>query len=173
MDRKNAQLRVANEAKNNFLTRMGHDIRTPMNGILGMIDLADKRRRRPKPFGIITKKIRAATEELLSLVGDALDMSKLESKEAAFERESVSLRELLEDCRDRMEPRAAQSGILFTAVGLTDFDPPRVIASPRYMNRVLSNVIGNAIKYNKPGGAVGLAAKIVDQTADKVIANSA
>lgn len=96
-------------------------------------------------------------------------MSKLESKEAAFERESVSLRELLEDCRDRMEPRAAQSGILFTAVGLTDFNPPRVIASPRYMNRILSNVIGNAIKYNKPGGAVGLAAKIVDQTADKVI----
>ena len=56
-----------------------------------------------------------------------------------------------------MEPRAAQSGILFTAVGLTDFDPPRVIASPRYMNRILSNVIGNAIKYNKPGGAVGFA----------------
>lgn len=169
MDRKNAQLRVANEAKNNFLTRMGHDIRTPMNGILGMIDLADKLPETTETIRDYHKKIRAATEELLSLVGDALDMSKLESKEAAFERESVSLRELLEDCRDRMEPRAAQSGILFTAVGLTDFDPPRVIASPRYMNRILSNVIGNAIKYNKPGGAVGLAAKIVDQTADKVI----
>lgn len=169
MDRKNAQLRVANEAKNNFLTRMGHDIRTPMNGILGMIDLADKLPETTETIRDYHKKIRAATEELLSLVGDALDMSKLESKEAAFERESVSLRELLEDCRDRMEPRAAQSGILFTAVGLTDFDPPRVIASPRYMNRILSNVIGNAIKYNKPGGAVGLAAKIVDQTADEVI----
>lgn len=169
MDRKNAQLRVANEAKNNFLTRMGHDIRTPMNGILGMIDLADKLPETTETIRDYHKKIRAATEELLSLVGDALDMSKLESKEAAFERESVSLRELLEDCRDRMEPRAAQSGILFTAVGLTDFDPPRVIASPRYMNRILFNVIGNAIKYNKPGGAVGLAAKIVDQTADKVI----
>ena len=169
MDRQNAQLRVANEAKNNFLTRMGHDIRTPMNGILGMIDLADKLPETTETIRDYHKKIRAATEELLSLVGDALDMSKLESKEAAFERESVSLRELLEDCRDRMEPRAAQSGILFTAVGLTDFDPPRVIASPRYMNRILSNVIGNAIKYNKPGGAVGLAAKIVDQTADKVI----
>ena len=169
MDRKNAQLRVANEAENNFLTRMGHDIRTPMNGILGMIDLADKLPETTETIRDYHKKIRAATEELLSLVGDALDMSKLESKEAAFERESVSLRELLEDCRDRMEPRAAQSGILFTAVGLTDFDPPRVIASPRYMNRILSNVIGNAIKYNKPGGAVGLAAKIVDQTADKVI----
>lgn len=169
MDRQNAQLRVANEAKNNFLNRMGHDIRTPMNGILGMIDLADKLPETTETIRDYHKKIRAATEELLSLVGDALDMSKLESKEAAFERESVSLRELLEDCRDRMEPRAAQSGILFTAVGLTDFDPPRVIASPRYMNRILSNVIGNAIKYNKPGGAVGLAAKIVDQTADKVI----
>ena len=169
MDRKNAQLRVANEAKNSFLTRMGHDIRTPMNGILGMIDLADKLPETTETIRDYHKKIRAATEELLSLIGDALDMSKLESKEAAFERESVSLRELLEDCRDRMEPRAAQSGILFTAVGLTDFDPPRVIASPRYMNRILSNVIGNAIKYNKPGGAVGLAAKIVDQTADKVI----
>lgn len=169
MDRKNAQLRVANEAENNFLTRMGHDIRTPMNGILGMIDLADKLPETTETIRDYHKKIRAATEELLSLVGDALDMSKLESKEAAFERESVSLRELLEDCRDRMEPHAAQSGILFTAVGLTDFDPPRVIASPRYMNRILSNVIGNAIKYNKPGGAVGLAAKIVDQTADKVI----
>ena len=169
MDRKNAQLRVANEAKNNFLTRMGHDIRTPMNGILGMIDLADKLPETTETIRDYHKKIRAATEELLSLVGDVLDMSKLESKEAAFERESVSLRELLEDCRDRMEPRAAQSGILFTAVGLTDFDPPRVIASPRYMNRILSNVIGNAIKYNKPGGAVGLAAKLVDQTADKVI----
>lgn len=169
MDRENAQLRVANEAENNFLTRMGHDIRTPMNGILGMIDLADKLPETTETIRDYHKKIRAATEELLSLVGDALDMSKLESKEAAFERESVSLRELLEDCRDRMEPRAAQSGILFTAVGLTDFDPPRVIASPRYMNRILSNVIGNAIKYNKPGGAVGLAAKIVDQTADKVI----
>lgn len=121
MDRKNAQLCVANEAKNNFLTRMGHDIRTPMNGILGMIDLADKLPETTETIRDYHKKIRAATEELLSLVGDALDMSKLESKEAAFERESVSLRELLEDCRDRMEPRAAQSGILFTAGGADRF----------------------------------------------------
>lgn len=121
MDRKNAQLSVANEAKNNFLTGMGHDIRTPMNGILGMIDLADKLPETTETIRDYHKKIRAATEELLSLVGDALDMSKLESKEAAFERESVSLRELLEDCRDRMEPRAAQSGILFTAGGADRF----------------------------------------------------
>lgn len=84
MDRKNAQLRVANEAKNNFLTRMGHDIRTPMNGILGMIDLADKLPETTETIRDYHKKIRAATEELLSLVGDALDMSKLESKEAAL-----------------------------------------------------------------------------------------
>ncbi len=90
---------MANEAKNNFLTRMGHDIRTPMNGILGMIDLADKLPETTETIRDYHKKIRAATEELLSLVGDALDMSKLESKEAAFERESVSLRELLEDCQ--------------------------------------------------------------------------
>ncbi len=169
MNRKNAQLRVANEAKNDFLTRMGHDIRTPMNGILGMIDLADNLPETTDTIRDAHKKIRGATEELLSLVSDVLDMSKLESKEAAFERESVSLRALLEDCRDRMEPRAAQSGILFAAVGLSDFDPPRVIASPRYMNQILSNVIGNAIKYNKPGGAVSLAAKIIDENADKVI----
>ena len=169
MNRKNAQLRVANEVKNEFLSRMGHDIRTPMNGILGMIDLADNLPETTDTIRDYHKKIRGATEELLSLVGDVLDMSKLESKEAALERESISLRALLEDCRDRMEPRAAQSGILFTAVGLSDFDPPRVITSPRYMHQILSNVIGNAIKYNKPGGAVSLAAKIIDQTADKVV----
>ena len=168
MNRKNEELRVANEVKSEFLTRMGHDIRTPMNGIIGMIDVADRLPETSAAVKDCHKKIRGATEELLSLINDVLEMSKLESKEAVFERESVSLQDLLEDCRDRMEARAAQSGITFMAVGLSDFTPPRVITSPRHMHQVLANVIGNAIKYNKPGGAVSLSAKILEQTEDKV-----
>ena len=168
MRRKNAELRVANEAKSEFLTRMGHDIRTPMNGIIGLIDIADKSPDVSETVKGYHKKIRGATEELLGLINDVLDMSKLESKAEVFEKESTSLHDLLEDCRDIMEPRAAQNGVAFMAVGLSEFDPPRVLTSPRHLHQIFANVIGNAIKYNKPGGAVSLTAEVLDQTADKV-----
>ena len=168
MRRKNAELRVANEAKSEFLTRMGHDIRTPMNGIIGLIDIADKSPDVTETVKGYHKKIRGATEELLGLINDVLDMSKLESKAETFEQESTSLHDLLEDSRDMMEPRAAQNGIAFMAVGLDEFVPPRVLASPRHLHQIFANVIGNAIKYNKPGGAVSLKAEVIDQTADKV-----
>ena len=168
MQRKNAELRVANEAKSEFLTRMGHDIRTPMNGIIGLIDIADKSPDVSETVKGYHRKIRGATEELLGLINDVLDMSKLESKAEIFEQESTSLHDLLEDSRDMMEPRAAQNGVAFMAVGLSEFTPPRVLASPRHLHQILANVIGNAIKYNKPGGAVSLSAVVIDQTADKV-----
>ena len=110
MGKKNEELQIATMAKSEFLTRMSHDIRTPMNGIIGMLNIADKCADNPQEVRKYHQKIRMASEYLLSLLNDILDMSKLDSDEIVLAEESVYLRNILENCRDIMENRAAEHG---------------------------------------------------------------
>lgn len=114
------------------------------------------------------KKIRVASEYLLSLINDVLDMSKLDSGEMYFAEESVYLREMLENCRDIMETRAAEHGIELETPGLENFNQPRVLTSELHIRQIAMNIISNAIKYNKPNGKIIATAEVVNQTEDYV-----
>lgn len=168
MHKKNMELEMANQAKSEFLTRMSHDIRTPMNGIIGMLDISDKCLDNPEAVRKYHKKIRVASEYLLSLINDVLDMSKLDSGEMYFAEESVYLREMRENCRDIMETRAAEHGIELETPGLENFNLPRVLTSELHIRQIAMNIISNAIKYNKPNGKIIATAEVVNQTEDYV-----
>ena len=158
----------ASRSKTQFLANMSHDIRTPMNGIIGMLNIADRYVDNPDEVKKYHQKIRMASEYLLALINDVLDMSKLDSGEMYFAEESVYLREMLENCRDIMETRAAEHGIELETPGLENFNPSRVLTSELHIRQIAMNIISNAIKYNKPNGKIIATPEVVNQTEDYV-----
>lgn len=112
---KNEELRLANDARSDFLTRMSHDIRTPMNGIIGLLDISDRFVDDPEMVRKYHRKIHMASEYLLSLINDVLNMSKLESGKVYLVKESVYLREIIDNCKDIVETRANEQGITLDA----------------------------------------------------------
>ena len=168
MQKKNRELKTANEAKSEFLARMSHDIRTPMNGIMGMLDISDKMLDRPEKLKEYHQKIRKASEYLLSLINDVLDMSKLESREIHMTAESTDLVELIESCREILEIRAAERGITIESRQAEPFQPPRVLTSDIHLRQIFMNIVGNAIKYNKPNGKIFISARVVEQDEDSI-----
>lgn len=168
MRRKNEELQSANQAKSEFLTRMSHDIRTPMNGIIGLLNISDTYAHDPEKVLAYHKKIRAASEYLLALINDVLDMTKLDSEEIRLSEESVDLREIFKSCKDILETRAAENGIELILNGVDSFHPPRVFTSELHLRQVVMNLVGNAIKYNKPNGKVYATAEVLSQTKDTV-----
>ena len=169
MKKKNAELRTANQAKSEFLARMSHDIRTPINGITGMLEISDRMLDKPEKVKGYHQKIRTASEYLLSLINDVLDMSKLESGEVILKNESVDIHQIIYECMDILEIRAAESGITMIGENLESFYPPRVYSSSLHLRQIFMNVIGNAVKYNKIGGQIKISAQIMEQNDDNVI----
>lgn len=166
--RKNEEIREANQAKSDFLTRMSHDIRTPMNGIVGMLNIADRHIDDPEEVKKYHNKIRTASEYLLSLINDVLDMRKIDQEEIKLFEESVDLRELIRNCRDILETRAGEMAIELDVSGLEEFEPPRVLTSELHLRQVFMNIISNAIKYNRYGGKVFISASELEQSEDTV-----
>ncbi len=164
ISRKNQELHEANEAKSEFLSRMSHDIRTPMNGIVGMADIAARHADDPSAVRLYLGKIHTASEYLLSLLSDVLDMRKLETEPVELAEDPAELRPLVESCVYILENKAAERGVTFDVAGLSDFDPPRVITSEQHLRRVLMNIMSNAVKFSRPGGAIRLNARVASQT---------
>ena len=166
--KKNEEIREANQVKSDFLTRMSHDIRTPMNGIIGMLNIADKHIDDPQEVRKYHNKIRMASEYLLSLINDILDMRKIDQEEIKLFEESVDLRELIRNCMEILEARAGEMAIELDTSGLDGFEPPQVLTSEVHLRQVFMNIISNAIKYNKCGGKVFISASEMDRSEDTV-----
>ncbi len=143
---------LANQAKTEFLRRMSHDIRTPINGIRGMVEIADHYKNDLEKQGEYRKKIWEASGYLLELVNEVLEISKLESGKIVLENKSFNLRDMLTDIETIVEKQAEGPHISLSFVNECTHD--HFVGSPLYVKRTLMNIIGNAIKYNREGGFV-------------------
>ncbi len=159
----------ASRSKTQFLANMSHDIRTPMNGIIGMLNIADRYVDNPDEVKKYHQKIRMASEYLLSLINDVLDMRKIDQKDIMLLEESVNLRDVIENCRDILEAKAGEQEITLDTTGMAEFNPPQLMASEVHLRQIFMNIISNAIKYNKYGGKIFIQAIVLEQTEDKVI----
>ncbi len=158
----------ASRSKTQFLANMSHDIRTPMNGIIGMLNIADRYVDNPDEVKKYHQKIRMASEYLLALINDVLDMRKIDQKDIMLLEESVNLRDVIENCRDILEAKAGEQEITLDTTGMAEFNPPQLMASEVHLRQVFMNIISNAIKYNKYGGKIFIQAIVLEQTEDKV-----
>ena len=157
---------VANEAKTEFLQRMSHDIRTPINGICGMIDVADHYAEDMKKQTECRAKIKEASHLLLELINEVLDMSKLESDEVILEEIPFNLNSISEEILGVIEQMATEQNIriLWEEKEVTHWN---LIGSPGHVKRVLMNILSNAVKYNKENGYVYISCREIpsEQTA--------
>ena len=147
------KVRRANSAKSEFLSHMSHDLRTPINGIMGMLAIMEKSQDDPKRQSECRKKIRVSTEHLLSLVNDVLQVSKLESGSLAVVEESFDLQDILENCISILSAEAEEMGIRLVLEEVC-LQHKRLIGNPLHLKQILMNVIDNALKYNRPHGSV-------------------
>ena len=144
---------AANEAKTEFLQRMSHDIRTPINGICGMIDMAEHYADDMEKQTEYRAKIKEASNLLLELVNDVLDMSKLESGEIVLEEIPFNLSSISREVFIVIEQMAAEQNIriMWEKKEITHRD---FIGSPGYVKRVMMNILSNAVKYNRENGQI-------------------
>ena len=149
---------AANEAKTEFLQRMSHDIRTPINGICGMVNMADHYADDMEKQTEYRTKVKEASNLLLELVNDVLDMSKLESGEVVLEESPFNLSKIFEEVLVVIEQIAAEQNIRIVwekkEIKHRDF-----IGSPRYVKRVMMNILSNAVKYNRENGQIHISCR--------------
>ena len=144
-------------AKSEFLSRMSHDIRTPINAILGMLDIAEKYHGDYARLDDCTHKIRSAANHLLSLVNDVLDMNRLENGQAKLVEAPADLNELVHDCVIMTQTQAERDGLTMTVDHIT-VEHNRVRCYALQLRQILINLLSNAVKYNRPGGNITLRA---------------
>lgn len=159
----------ANTAKTDFLNRMSHDIRTPLNGILGMLDIAQKNETNPKALLECHEKMRTAAFHLKALVNDVLDMQRMETDRFFLEQIPFDIREILDNCWSMLEAQASRLDITLKKIKPGSLKYPYLIGSPLHIRQIFMNLLSNAIKYNKPGGSISIHAKIIRQVHQNVI----
>ncbi len=143
-----------NKAKTEFMNRMSHDFRTPINGIMGMLEIARRSGEDdPEKIGECLDKIQVSARHLLDLVNDVLDMNKLESGKMALEHEPFDLLDVLNDVRLLVDAQLRETGITHTA-HRGNLPHTRFIGSSLRVRQITLNLFSNAIKYNKPHGSI-------------------
>ena len=155
----------ANVAKTEFLQRMSHDIRTPINGILGLVEIGEYFREDPEKQSECRRKIRDTSHLLLELVNEVLDMGKLESGEMVLEEIPFDLIPLLDAVGVPLEQTAKSRGIRM------EWQPREVqhtalVGSPIHLKRLLMNLVSNAVRYNKDNGSVTLSCRELETKGD-------
>ncbi len=158
---------IANEAKTTFLLNMSHDIRTPLNGIIGMLDIADHFPDDLEKQTDCREKVRNASKILLELVNDVLDRSKLESGEVILEHIPFNLEKVIKDTYLSLDKQAEDKNIELIEEEF-DIQHTKLIGSPLHFKRIVMNIISNAIKYNKENGKVYISYKEVGYDGNKV-----
>ena len=144
---------AANEEKTEFLQRMSHDIRTPINGICGMVNMADHYADDMEKQTEYRTKVKEASNLLLELVNDVLDMSKLESGEVVLEESPFNLSSIFREVFGVIEQMAAEQNIRIRWEK-KEITHRNLIGSPGYVKRVMMNILSNAVKYNKENGQI-------------------
>ncbi|MBO5473887.1 MAG: response regulator [Lachnospiraceae bacterium] len=147
------QAQRANMAKTDFLRRMSHDIRTPINGIMGMVPICRRYVGDPGKQEECFEKITTASGYLLDLVNDVLDMNKLESGQIKLEQNPITLSKLMQEVHEIIRMQALEAGVAFTVVE-EEIIHDELIGSSVHLKRVLQNIESNAVKYNREKGTV-------------------
>ena len=162
LEKKNHELEIAvqqeaaaNRAKRDFLFNMSHDIRTPMNAIIGYTTLAETNLTQPAKVADYLRKISTASQHLLSLINDVLDMSRIESGRVVLEQKPVHLPTLVQNVQDIIQSNVTAKGLLF-AVDLAGVRDADVVADPLRLQRILLNILSNAVKFTPSGGSITL-----------------
>ena len=146
---------AANRAKREFLFNMSHDIRTPMNAIIGFTSLAATHVENKEQVLDYLKKISTSSQHLLSLINDVLDMSRIESGKVKIEEKAVHLPDLVHDVRSIIQPNISSKrlSLFIDTMDVVDED---IITDPLRLNQVLLNILSNAIKFTPTGGMVSI-----------------
>ena len=146
---------AANRAKREFLFNMSHDIRTPMNAIIGFTSLAATHIDNREQVLDYLKKISTSSQHLLSLINDVLDMSRIESGKVKIDEKAVHLPDLVHDVRSIIQPNVSAKRLsLF--IDTMDVENEDIITDPLRLNQILLNILSNAIKFTPTGGTISL-----------------
>ena len=146
---------AANRAKREFLFNMSHDIRTPMNAIIGFTSLAVTHIDNREQVLDYLKKISTSSQHLLSLINDVLDMSRIESGKVKIEEKAVHLPDLVHDVRSIIQPNVSAKRLsLF--IDTMDVENEDIITDPLRLNQILLNILSNAIKFTPTGGMISI-----------------
>lgn len=143
----------ANLAKSEFLSHMSHDLRTPLNGIIGMLERAEESSDITEELQQCLSDIRSASNHLSALINDALDMSRLESDRITPAEKTFDLRTVMDACCSIAQSAARQHHVIFT-YRCNGFQHPYLIGCDLYLRKLLINVLGNAVKFTDDGGSV-------------------
>ena len=146
---------AANRAKREFLFNMSHDIRTPMNAIIGFTSLAATHIDNREQVLDYLKKISTSSQHLLSIINDVLDMSRIESGKVKIEEKAVHLPDLVHDVRSIIQPNVAAKRLsLF--IDTMDIEDEDIITDPLRLNQILLNILSNAVKFTPTGGMISI-----------------
>lgn len=145
--------KAANESKSTFLSNMSHDIRTPMNAIVGLVTLLQRDSHNPEKVQEHTRKIAASSQHLLGLINDVLDMSKIESGKTTLNLAEVNLAELVDDLATIIRPQARAKQQEFE-IYVSDISEEHFLGDKLRINQILINILSNAVKYTPAGGRI-------------------
>jgi signal transduction histidine kinase/CheY-like chemotaxis protein len=162
------EARKSNSAKSEFLSRMSHDIRTPINGIIGMTDIAIKNADNQEKVKDCLGKVRKASEHLMMLVNDVLDMSSIESGNLVIAHEHMDIRKLIENCVSIIEGQLVAKDIEFKQE-IADLKHPFLFGDELHLQQVFINILGNAIKFTHEGGSITMRVTELSAEDDKAL----
>ena len=151
----------ASQAKTQFLNSISHDIRTPLNGIIGLLNVDESHADDRKMVNDNRAKMQVAANHLLSLVNDVLDMSKIEEGSVVLAHEVLDFPTMHRELMSIIEPMAAERGVQINSEDNLSAKAPYVYGSPHHLRQIFLNIYGNCIKYNHIGGTVTARVEIV------------
>ncbi|MCM1423826.1 MAG: ATP-binding protein, partial [bacterium] len=159
----------ANRAKSSFLSNMSHDIRTPMNAIVGFATLLERDAEKPEKVREYTKKITASSQHLLGLINDILDISKIEAGKTTLNLTDENMEEVIENIDSIIRPQMKAKGHTFR-VTAENLEHNYVVMDKLRLNQILLNLLSNAMKYTPDGGLVKLTVQELPQHSEKFAA---
>ncbi len=142
---------IKNEARTKFISNMSHDLKTPLNGIVGMLQIIENHRDDEQKVNDCLRKIGVSTQYLSTLASDMLDINAIENNKLVLQEKSMNLRQLIDELEIMLKKRAEEDGVIYH-MDLSNLTHPDVIGSDVHLKRVLINLVTNAIKYSKNAG---------------------